>query len=85
MKCEHKYVAMEDGTNDLLCVKCRKFAMQAVAWRCGATDATGMNDVELSVSHHVFEISTNHPLNIQEVAARVHKDIVRRAKAKGLV
>lgn len=29
-KCNHKWVAMEDGTNDKFCVRCRKFAMQAV-------------------------------------------------------
>lgn len=27
-KCNHKWVDMEDGTNDKLCVRCRKFAMQ---------------------------------------------------------
>lgn len=29
-KCKHKWVDMEDGTLDKLCVRCRKFAMQAV-------------------------------------------------------
>lgn len=28
-KCNHKWVAMEDGTKDKFCVRCRKFAMQA--------------------------------------------------------
>lgn len=28
-KCKHKWVAMEDGTLDKFCVRCRKFAMQA--------------------------------------------------------
>lgn len=30
MKCKHKWIDMEDGTNDQICVKCRKFAMRAV-------------------------------------------------------
>lgn len=29
-KCKHKWVDMEDGTIDKFCVRCRKFAMQAV-------------------------------------------------------
>ncbi len=30
MKCKHKWVDMEDGTLDQICVKCRKFQMRAV-------------------------------------------------------
>ena len=29
MKCEHKWVDMEDGSLDKFCVRCRKFSMQA--------------------------------------------------------
>lgn len=29
-KCKHKWVDMEDGSLDRICVRCRKFAMQAV-------------------------------------------------------
>jgi hypothetical protein len=28
MKCDHKWVDMEDGTNDEFCVKCSRFAKQ---------------------------------------------------------
>ncbi len=31
MECKHKWVEMEDGTLDRLCVRCRKFAKQQVA------------------------------------------------------
>lgn len=30
-KCKHKWVDMEDGSLEKFCVRCRKFAMQAVA------------------------------------------------------
>ncbi|MCM3111681.1 hypothetical protein [Lederbergia lenta] len=30
-KCNHKWIDLEDGTLDRFCVKCRKFAMQAMA------------------------------------------------------
>lgn len=29
-KCKHKWVPMEDGSLDRICVKCRKFAMQNI-------------------------------------------------------
>lgn len=83
-KCNHKWVVMEDGTNDKFCVRCRKFVMQAVATfndhlNMGVDFGSPLSD------RTVFTVvNINQPSNIKNIARELSEHIARSKRTKGV-
>ncbi|HLR70992.1 MAG TPA: hypothetical protein VK085_06130 [Pseudogracilibacillus sp.] len=72
-KCNHKWVAMEDGTNDKLCIRCRKFAMQAVAV---IPNAININEA--------IENAMHEPTTLESIANELQRQVGRSKRMKGV-
>lgn len=73
-RCKHEYVAMKDGTNDLLCVKCRKFAMQAVATVPNAVS------IEVAIGNAMSKTTT-----LESIAKELEKQLELGVRRKGVM
>lgn len=74
VKCEHKWVDMEDGTNDKFCVKCRKFAMQG---QMAMSKSPKSYDLKADIS-----ISFEQP-DISEIAKQIDREMKRSMRFNG--
>lgn len=86
-KCKHKWVNMEDGTADRFCVRCRKFAMQAVttlnpqqALDLGSKIAEGFASGLESPTHVEINIK---PPDINEIAKQIDRKMKRNRMIRG--
>lgn len=88
VKCRHKWVAMEDGTNDKLCVKCRKFAMQA-AFTFNAEDGIRIGESIAEGFAKGFESTFDSEGRIDEVGEllrrETEKDMMKATRSKGAI
>jgi len=72
-KCNHKWVAMEDGTNDKFCVRCRKFAMQAVA--------VVPNGLNINIA---IENAMHKPTTIESMVNEIQRRVEKNRRMKGM-
>lgn len=79
MKCKHKWVDMEDGTLDKFCVRCRKFAMQAVVTLNAGQELNSGNSIRESMVNDVTaRMGINiKPPRIEDVAREVNRIIIK--------
>lgn len=83
MKCKHKWVDMEDGSLDRICVKCRKFAMQASLSMSASAEMTA--PIAMNAARETMEVPYLTP-NGDHARVEVYKDdlIKRMHKEIGL-
>jgi len=76
-KCKHKWVDMEDGSLDRICVKCRKFAMQNIMM---PSSIDGAGTSALPLGRETMEIPFYN--GSEHTRMRVYKDDLMKQISK---